>query len=115
MSKKGVIFLKILISKFSRFFWILFSFLSILIPLKKCKKGVIFPEGITGWHGEGPAWMQHGTQGHVAALGRPTRVLAWREGDADAWQGHASPRRRSGGATWQRVKLAGDASATLTC
>ena len=40
LSKKGVIFLKILISEFSRFFWNLFWFLLILIPLKNGKKGV---------------------------------------------------------------------------
>ena len=38
----------------------------------------------------------------------PTRALAWREASANAWQGHASPCGRLGGATWQRVRLAGD-------
>ena len=52
--------------------------------------------------------MRHGTQGHMAVPRKPTRALAWREGGADEWQGHASPRGGSGGATWQRVRLAGD-------
>ena len=41
--------------------------------------------------------MRHGTQGHVAEPRKPTRCL----GGADAWQGHASPRGRPGGAMWQ--------------
>ena len=45
--------------------------------------------------------MRHGMQGHVAAPRGSTRALAWQEGSADAWQGHASPRGRPGGATWQ--------------
>ena len=45
--------------------------------------------------------MRHGTQGHVAVPHGPTRALAWRRGGADAWHGHASPRGRPSGVTWQ--------------
>ena len=52
--------------------------------------------------------MRHGMQGHVAEPRDPTQCL----GDAEkAWtsgRGHASPRIRSGGATWQCERLASD-------
>ena len=51
--------------------------------------------------------MRHGTQGHVVEPCEPSLALVWREGGADAWRGHASPRGRPGGATWQEVFMAG--------
>ena len=41
---------------------------------------------------------------HTRPRGRAARAhaaLGWRGGGADAWQGHASPRGRLSGATWQ--------------
>ena len=105
MSKKGVIFSKILISEFSRFLLELILIFTNLIPLKNSKKGVYFSTGPTEltWRGMGLAWMRHGTQGHVAEPREPTQAPAWHGGGADAWQGHTSPRGRLGGATWHEV------------
>ena len=44
--------------------------------------------------------MRHGTQGHMAEPREPTRCLGVAD-SVDAWQGHASPLGRPGGATWQ--------------
>ena len=97
LSKKGVIFLKILIFDFSDIFWILFWFLLIFNFIKNITtKGVYIstrPAELM-WR-VGPARMRHGMQGHVAAPRGPT---CW--GGTDAWQGHASPRERPGGAMW---------------
>ena len=71
---------------FIEFFWV-------LLPLKMQKKRFFYlhrtPELM--WH-VGPMRIRHGTQGHVAAPRGSTRG-----GDADTWQDHGSPRRRSRG------------------
>ena len=101
MSLKGVIFLKILIFEFFRFFWILFDFYQFILIFKNAKKGFYL-------HRTRGADVACGTRTdatwHARPRGRAVQAhatLGWGGGDADAWQGHVSPRRRSGGATWQ--------------
>ena len=97
MSLKGVIFSKIWISKFLGFFWIFPEFILIFKSLRKWQKGGLYLHRTAELMLRvGPARMRHGMQGHMAAPRGPTR-----EGGVDTWQGHASPRGRQGGATWQ--------------
>ena len=54
--------------------------------------------------------MQHGMQGHVAEPRKPTRCLGGVEEAQARGGGHASPRGRPSGVTWQVRGLEGEGS-----
>ena len=76
MSKKGVIFFKILIFEFSGFFLEFILIFTNLSPLKNGKKGGLIstkPVELT-WRRVGLVRMRHRTQGHVAEPCKPAWV-----------------------------------------
>ena len=99
MSKKGVIFFKILIYEFSRFLEIYFNFLKEFYgfnSLKKGQKGVIISR-----RNYGADVARHGTRDRATRAHADACVaLMWC--GADVWQGHAGPRRHQGGAYMAR-------------